>query len=127
MKDERKTAPPPAKRQKPNIRTEGSSELARHKSPPSASREKESPIPPVPPKKKLPTIKKNKDALSAAPATPSIAARAQLQTTTADVDLSNSSIYSELFNKAVSALALIDLLKQYQLLSSLAARPHVLA
>lgn len=36
----------------PNIRTEGSSELARHKSPPSASREKEPPLPPVPPKKK---------------------------------------------------------------------------
>ncbi|KAF9053691.1 hypothetical protein BDZ89DRAFT_1056263, partial [Hymenopellis radicata] len=100
MKDERKTpvlksgaAPPPAKRLKKNEDNALTSPLSA----------KDPPLPAPAPKKKLPTIKKNKDIVSATstptPPLTRVANKPGTQTTT-DLDLNDSSIYGELFNKS---------------------------
>ncbi|KAF8921290.1 hypothetical protein CPB85DRAFT_1428293 [Mucidula mucida] len=100
MKDERKTpviksgiAPPPAKRLKKNEDDELTSPLSA----------KDPSLPVSAPRKKLPNIKKNKDTASATSTPPpplTRVANKPATQTTVDLDLNDSSIYGQLFNKS---------------------------
>ncbi len=105
MKDERKTpviksgiAPPPAKRLKKNEDDELTSPLSA----------KDPSLPVSAPRKKLPNIKKNKDIASATSTPPpplTRVANKPATQTTVDLDLNDSSIYGQLFNKSVCVLS----------------------